>query len=385
MGQVRKKKKRRKKRYLLKFTILVALFVGAYFFFTSEIFDIQKIQVEQNSYYTAEQVISIAGAKTGVSVFKVHTGKMKNKLLANPYIQSAKVSRRLPNRLIITVEERKEFAAVAIENADLSQITAAPPAAAPDTGAGIGASSPAAVQTTGGAAQASGAPTSASAVTAPNSGDPGPESAVTAPNSGAPASTAGAPAPDQNAAGQAAAGGSPPQNGAVQPSGEAPAPDAVPPAAGAGQPSGSAASPVPLQPPKIGTLYVVLDKDGLVLRKTDKAPAIPVIYGLTVKEADPGKPLKAEENLMFSDTLNMVQSMNQNDLFFKKIQVSPVVVKAYIYDNLICEGPPDVIEKSMKSLKDTLYVLYQQGIQRGVIHASGDSHMPFTFSPVIEQ
>lgn len=355
MGQVRKKKKRRKKRYLLKLVIVLALFVGAYFFFTSEIFDIQKIQVEQNSYYTAEQVISIAGAKTGVSLFKVHTGKMKDRLLGNPYIQTAKVSRHLPNRLIITVVERKEFAAVAMENVDLSQAVLTDQGAKKDSPASVPAtgSSPPAVQTTAGAAK-SGEGTGTPAVPPATTGTPAP----------AGTSANGTPAAVQTTAGAVKPGGTP----------------AVPPAT-----TGTPAPAVPPGPPKIGTLFIVLDKDGMVLRKTDKSPTIPVIYGLTVKEAEPGKPLKVEENLMFSDTVGMVKSMNENDLFFKKIQVNPVVIKAYIYDNLICEGPPDVIEKSMKSLKDTLYVLYQQGIQRGVIHASGDDHMPFTFSPVIEQ
>ena len=61
----RKKKKRRKKHYLLRFLLIVALAVGIYYFLTSELFDIQEIIVENNVYYTSEQIIDLAKAKTG--------------------------------------------------------------------------------------------------------------------------------------------------------------------------------------------------------------------------------------------------------------------------------------------------------------------------------
>ena len=60
--KVRKKKRRRKKHYLLKFILIIIFGIGIYFFLTSNLFDIQKIIVENNSYYTSEQIIGIAKA-----------------------------------------------------------------------------------------------------------------------------------------------------------------------------------------------------------------------------------------------------------------------------------------------------------------------------------
>ena len=55
---VKKKKKRRKKRYLLKLCAVLLVAFGAYKLLTSPIFDIQKITVENNAYYTSEQIIT---------------------------------------------------------------------------------------------------------------------------------------------------------------------------------------------------------------------------------------------------------------------------------------------------------------------------------------
>ncbi|MEL7655944.1 MAG: FtsQ-type POTRA domain-containing protein, partial [Bacillota bacterium] len=114
--KIRKKKKRKKKHYLLKFLVLVAFVTGMYFFFTSDLFDIQKLTVENNSYYTTEQIIQLAGAKTGENLFKAPISQMKDKLLADPYVKSVKLKRRLPGEVVIIVEERKEDAAIPYGN-----------------------------------------------------------------------------------------------------------------------------------------------------------------------------------------------------------------------------------------------------------------------------
>jgi cell division protein FtsQ len=97
---------------------------------------------------------------------------------------------------------------------------------------------------------------------------------------------------------------------------------------------------------------------------------------------DPGTPLVVEENAVLNDTLKLLIAMEENELFFKKIEVSPIVIKAYIYDNLTCEGTPENILKSMDGLKEVLYDLYVQGIERGMIKVGGDGY--YSFSPLVE-
>lgn len=243
--KVRKKKKRKKKRYLLKFLVLAAIITGLYFFFTSSLFDIQKIAVENNHYYTVEQVISLAGAKTGENLFEVSLKDMKKKLLADPYIKNVKLKRKLPAQVAIIVEERKEDAAI-----------------------------------------------------------------------------------------------------------------------------------------PYGNRYIIIDGEGMVLRKSEVEPALTLLLGMTVKNMEPGTPLEVEENSALTDTLKLLREVKKHELYFKKIDISSIVIKAYIYDQLICEGTPENILNNLDSLQEVLYDLYAKGIERGVIKMGSDEY--FSFSPLVE-
>lgn len=243
--QVRKKRKRKKKHYLLKFVILLALATGLYFFFSSSMFDIQKITVEDNSHYTTEQLISLAGANTGENLFSASLSKMKEKLLADPYIKNAKLKKRLPAEVVISVEERKEDAAV-----------------------------------------------------------------------------------------------------------------------------------------PYGSRYILIDSEGMVLRISDVEPAITLLTGMVVINMEPGTPLEVEQNALLTDTLKLLQQAKEHELYFKKIDISNLVIKAHIYDQLICEGTAENIMDNLDSLQDVLYDLYTKGIERGVIKMGSDEY--FSFSPLVE-
>lgn len=243
--KVRKKKKRKKKHYLLRFIVLVAFFTGMYFFFTSSLFDIQKVSVENNSHYTQEQIISLAGAKTGENLFEASLSAMKEKLLADPYIKNVKLKRRLPAEVVIIVEERREDAAV-----------------------------------------------------------------------------------------------------------------------------------------PYGGKFIIIDNEGMVLRQADQEPALTLLLGMTIKNMKPGTPLEVEDNTSLTDTLKLLEDVKKHELYFKKVDISKVVIKAYIYDQLVCEGTPDDIRNNMDSLQDVLYDLYTKGIERGVIKMGSDKY--FSFSPLVE-
>jgi cell division protein FtsQ len=243
--KIKKKKKRKKKHYLLRFIIIVAFITGMYFFFTSSLFDIQTVTVQNNSHYTEEQIISLAGAKTGENLFETSLSQMKEKLLTDPYIKNVKLKRKLPAEVVIIVEERKEDAAV-----------------------------------------------------------------------------------------------------------------------------------------PYGNQYIIIDNEGMVLRKADQEPTLTLLLGMTIKNMKPGTPLEVEDNTSLTDTLKLLEDVKKHELFFKKVDISKVVIKAYIYDQLICEGTPDDIRNNMDSLQEVLYDLYTKGIERGVIKMGSDKY--FSFSPLVE-
>ncbi|QIB70092.1 FtsQ-type POTRA domain-containing protein [Aminipila butyrica] len=243
----RKKKKRKKKNYLLRLLVIIAVGVGLYFLLTSEWFDIDAVKVENNSYYTVEQVKDMAGVKISENIFSMKKSIIKDKLLKDPYFKNVVIKRKLPSTVVIQVEERSEKAAVLYKST-----------------------------------------------------------------------------------------------------------------------------------------YIIIDGDGLVLRKTHAEPKLTLIEGLTLKEAKPGKALKVEENSMLTDTLSMLASMEASDLFFKKINISSVIVKAHIYDDLVCEGVPENLKESLKNgnLETALYEMYSKGIKRGTLKIGSDSYC--SFDPKVE-
>ncbi|MDD4565960.1 MAG: FtsQ-type POTRA domain-containing protein [Eubacteriales bacterium] len=243
--KVRKKKKRKKKRYLLKLFILLISAVFLYFFFTSSLFDIQKITIENNNHYTKEQLISLAGARTGENLFKASLSQMKENLLADPYVKNVKLKKRLPAEVVISVQERYEDAAV-----------------------------------------------------------------------------------------------------------------------------------------PYGNKYILIDSEGMVLRISDVEPAMTLITGIVVTNMEPGTPMEAEQNASLTDTLKLLQKVKKHELYFKKIDISNLVIKAYIYDQLICEGTPENIMDNLDSLQEVVYDLYTKGIERGVIRMGSDEY--FSFSPLVE-
>ncbi len=248
-GLKKKKKKRRKKHYFLRLLVFIAVVVGIICLMTSSLFDVQKIEVEGNSYFTAEQVIARSGITQGVNIFfSIDKRGAKKGLMEDPYIKNVTVERKLPSTVVILVEERQETAAI--------------------------------------------------------------------------------PFTDK---------------------------------------------------------YIIVDGEGLILRTSEVEPKIPILMGLTIKEMEPGKPLEVEENSVLNDTLGMVSIMQQSEVYFKKIDISKVMVRAYVYDTLICQGMPEDITKALSdgTLETMLYRLYTDNIQHGTITITSDT-TNMAFSPIYE-
>ncbi|MDR0357706.1 MAG: FtsQ-type POTRA domain-containing protein [Clostridiales Family XIII bacterium] len=106
--EARKRKKRKKKHYLLKFLLVAAVGVGAYFLMMSDLFSIRAVEVAGNEHYTKERIAEMSGLRIGENMFKIDMGKVEDRLAKDPYIQIAKVERKPFHGVLIDVEERAE-------------------------------------------------------------------------------------------------------------------------------------------------------------------------------------------------------------------------------------------------------------------------------------
>lgn len=131
-----------------------------------------------------------------------------------------------------------------------------------------------------------------------------------------------------------------------------------------------------------GEEFILIDEDGMVLRLTDTEPVLPQLLGMTINEMAPGSPLKVEQAYLLTDTLSMISVMEENDLYFKKINFSTVIVRAYIYENYYCEGTPQNIIENMSAIRQLVEEHYKQDITRGVIKVGKGNYL--AFSPQID-
>ncbi|MCR4667794.1 MAG: FtsQ-type POTRA domain-containing protein [Clostridia bacterium] len=133
-----------------------------------------------------------------------------------------------------------------------------------------------------------------------------------------------------------------------------------------------------------GEDYVVIDDEGIMLRKTNVAPELTLLTGLTISRMDLGEKVEAEEKENLVTVLKMLRAMESGDIYFIKIDVSRIVIKAYIYDNFIVKGTPQEILSAIEKgqLQKVVASLFADGISRGTIKMGGESYM--SFSPDIE-
>jgi cell division protein FtsQ len=110
-------KKRIKKRGgwypVLSFIIIII----AVIFAMSVFFKVSKITVVGNSMYTQQQVIDASGIEAGDNLFFINRISAGSRIIEKlPYIESASITRGLPNRVTITVSESQAIAYIQLDS-----------------------------------------------------------------------------------------------------------------------------------------------------------------------------------------------------------------------------------------------------------------------------
>lgn len=106
----RKKIRRRRVKAVLIFFIIIALIVFAVMCFTV-LFPIKRIAVTGSKIYDKNEIIKASGLSTDDNLFVVSEDDIENKIRkALPYIDSVKLKRNLPDAVVLTVTDAKEFA-----------------------------------------------------------------------------------------------------------------------------------------------------------------------------------------------------------------------------------------------------------------------------------
>ena len=83
----------------------------------SPMFNITDVFVKGNEKITSEEIISLSQIVIGENTYKVMNHRVEENIKENAYIESVKMSRKLPNKIEITVKERHPKYMLAFGNA----------------------------------------------------------------------------------------------------------------------------------------------------------------------------------------------------------------------------------------------------------------------------
>lgn len=107
------------RKFLRVVILIVVLSSFVVFLLSLPIWHIKKIYVEGNTILSKETILDVAEIPQDENIFFLNKKIVKEKLLALPQIKNVKIFTQLPNTIIISIQERKPFAVVVMDNKSL--------------------------------------------------------------------------------------------------------------------------------------------------------------------------------------------------------------------------------------------------------------------------
>jgi len=95
------------RRLLGAISLFLVIGLGLTLFLTSPTFGVREIMVVGSVHLSSAEVVRICDVSLGANIMKVPTKAIRDRLLQNPRIAEATVSRTLPGRLVVRVVERE--------------------------------------------------------------------------------------------------------------------------------------------------------------------------------------------------------------------------------------------------------------------------------------
>ena len=125
--------------------------------------------------------------------------------------------------------------------------------------------------------------------------------------------------------------------------------------------------------------FLIIDGDGILLRKTKTTPKLTRIEGIVINKIQLGEEIGVEDETKLTHTLDILTKMSDGDLYFVKLDMSDMYIKAYVYDSLICKGTYKQLCTAIDNdrLHRVLEELFEDNITRGTITFSDEDYVSF--------
>ena len=125
--------------------------------------------------------------------------------------------------------------------------------------------------------------------------------------------------------------------------------------------------------------FLIIDEEGILLRKTKTTPKLTLIEGNVVRKIQPGETIGVKDQDLLEQTLALLRSMRDGDLYFVRLDMTGRYIKAYIYDSLVCKGTFEQLNEAMNNerLHRVVDELFEDNVSRGTITFSDDNYASF--------
>lgn len=129
--------------------------------------------------------------------------------------------------------------------------------------------------------------------------------------------------------------------------------------------------------------YLIMDDEGILLKKTRTEPMITMLKGFVVNKMKLGEPIGTDDPRMFTNTLKLIRDTRAADLYFVRIDMTSYEedsqVRAYIYDNLVVRSDYDSLITNLGNgrLHKVVEKLFEDGVKRGAIIIGEDGSISF--------
>lgn len=98
----KKRKRRLRRRIILIFLLAVGVMIGILF---TPLFTLDKVVLNGNEKITYEQILETGNITTGKNLFTLNLNEIGDELSKIPYVNSINITRKLPDKLVITLTE----------------------------------------------------------------------------------------------------------------------------------------------------------------------------------------------------------------------------------------------------------------------------------------
>lgn len=85
------------------------------FFVSSSRFAIERLEVEGSQRFSDEQLLGLAGIRRGDNLFALDLEQAEQRLVSNPWIESVRLTRKIPDRIAVQIRERTAAALASID------------------------------------------------------------------------------------------------------------------------------------------------------------------------------------------------------------------------------------------------------------------------------